>query len=533
MNYIFKIISYTFLHLTIFSIPSYLYASFSEDEDRNKETVNILSIDGGGIRGVLPARILQHIEQELEKNFNRKIPIAECFDIIAGTSTGGIISLGLNMRDSETNQLYTAKKLVELYKDKGKDIFPWAKFEWVKKLNNLVSAAYKVEPLENVLDTYFNDTLLKEAYKRVLIPSYEMHGNKMFLFDSKNSLASEFKFKEVARATSAAPTYFPAARFTKKGENYGFIDAGIYANNPALIAYEKALEIYPKAKKFFILSLGTGETPQDNLYTNLEKAGQITWAPYIPQFMMQSATDIVDQTLRKQKLLHERMQGSYKYIRVQAKVSQIQAALDNTKQETIDGLIGVANKIAEEETLPIINYLTEYLEHSIGYAQAKDVGNTHVKTLNILINSARGNLLDLGGKEVTPQDIAGTIKRALFGNQDITSLILQNNKLGFEAIKPLGELLRQNTNILRLNLDHNNFCDKVELFSKWFEGSNLQELSLKYCKLNDKDVIDLPTLFKKVPSIASVKIKGSNVSKDSTYDILRQFIADGRILLED
>src|SRR5713226_7216193 len=130
--------------------------------------IKILSIDGGGIRGIIPSIILSEIEKRTNK------PVAKLFDLISGTSTGGIIALGLTKPNHEGKPAYTAQDLVVLYERKGHNIFHQSLWHRVNTFNNLTEEKYQITGLNRILDLYFKNTYLKDAITDVLITSYEI-----------------------------------------------------------------------------------------------------------------------------------------------------------------------------------------------------------------------------------------------------------------------------------------------------------------------------------------------------------------------
>jgi patatin-like phospholipase/acyl hydrolase len=169
------------------------------------QPVKILAIDGGGIRGIIPATLLAHIE------CTTKRPIAQLFDLVAGTSTGGILALGLTIPRTVGEPLYSAQRFVEMYEDEGPKIFARSLWRRIVTCNNLTEEKYCAAGIEAVLQQYFGDSRLADATTDVLVTSYEIAHSFPFFFKSSNArLRPDYDFpaRQVARATSAAPTYF-------------------------------------------------------------------------------------------------------------------------------------------------------------------------------------------------------------------------------------------------------------------------------------------------------------------------------------
>ena len=188
----------------------------------------ILSLDGGGLKGLFAAYFLAEWEEHVGR------PITSLFDLIAGTSTGGIIALALGAR-------YSAGEIVEFYRDSGPAIFPAEALESIGLLRQAVGSRYKPEPLESVLEAYFGDRLLGESSTRLVIPAYHAERG-IYIFKTSHHRRLLVDCKErmavVARATGAAPTYLPPLELER---GLRLIDGGVWANNPVQIAINEAL----------------------------------------------------------------------------------------------------------------------------------------------------------------------------------------------------------------------------------------------------------------------------------------------------
>ncbi len=250
------------------------------------ELTKVLSIDGGGLRGIIPARILVEIENLTGK------PICELFDLMAGTSTGGIIALGLAKPDSTGKPEYTAQEIYELYTTKGKDIFPRGCMRNIRSL--FFDEKYPASGIENVLQTYFRDTPLRDALAEVLIVSYDIEDSGPLIFRSRTianasptptSIDSldyanqgtnaelEVLMWKIARATTAAPTFFEPFPMGK----HTLIDGGVMANNPAMLAHVEASSQHQKSSLLH-LSLGAGRLKGTNLtYQQTRNWGAAKW----------------------------------------------------------------------------------------------------------------------------------------------------------------------------------------------------------------------------------------------------------------
>lgn len=269
----------------------------------------ILCIDGGGMRGVITCHLLAKLDAMLKGQGDHR-PLAAHFDLIAGTSTGGLIALALTIplgksgfvQDaSEQTLVYqpkerswmqrflhrpaieeaigafprtaTIQEISDLYRVNGKRIFPKRQSRF---FGSFFTDKYDVRPLEEFLREKFLDTPLSEAVVPVLATSYNIaESGRPFLFTSRDS--HQFLFREAGRATSAAPTYFKPATMTDRvtGEPLMLIDGGLVANNPVLYALQEARKLYPDCTTFHMLSLATRQ-PEIHVEMN-GNTGMVAW----------------------------------------------------------------------------------------------------------------------------------------------------------------------------------------------------------------------------------------------------------------
>lgn len=318
--------------------------------------INVLAIDGGGIRGIIPGMLLAEIESRTGKH------ISELFDVIAGTSTGGILALALSKPKSADNSepAYKASDLIQMYEKDGRTIFPK---KVLGKLRMLFGAEYSVAGLEEILGQYFEDARLKDALTRVIITSYDIKNRNAFFFRSTNaknpSIQANYDYpmKQVARATSAAPTFFLPTQIPKavRGQYWDLIDGGVFANNPAMCAYVEALGINPEAD-ICLVSLGTGAVPPTSYASKAKTWGALGWVRPIVTITMEGPGDTVDYQLNR--LLH-----ATKYFRFQTQLDESSAAMDNTDPANINRLKEFAQRTIEEQDERIKQVCSKLLEN--------------------------------------------------------------------------------------------------------------------------------------------------------------------------
>jgi hypothetical protein len=227
-------------------------------------TRRILSIDGGGIKGVFPISFLAAIEQSVGGS------IADYFDLIVGTSTGGIIALGLGLG-------LRAENLLEFYQDFGSHIF---QRKWpIGIMGWLVRAKYDGKPLRDALSAVFGSKKLGESVKRLVVPSFNIDTGEVHVWKTAHNPRLERDYLhpvvEVALSTAAAPVYFPI-HVLRSGEP--LIDGGVWANNPVAIATVEAIGVLDwPASDLRILSLGCTTAPLDFYRTKKHSLGLLGW----------------------------------------------------------------------------------------------------------------------------------------------------------------------------------------------------------------------------------------------------------------
>jgi patatin-like phospholipase/acyl hydrolase len=264
-----------------------------------KKLIKILSIDGGGVRGIVPATILANLESRLPPGHR----LAECFDIIAGTSAGGIIALLLATPDAQGKPKYNASFIAKEIDQVSKGAFSRSYWQALKSAGGWLGAKYDETVLQEKLAFYFHDTRLKQAVSNVIVPAYEIEQDKTFFFKSsraKNERQQDCYLKDLAYATSAAPTYFRPARLVD-GTNQRtltLIDGGVSANNPTMAAAVHAVELYGTNIELFIVSIGTGtkygSQKKKITYESVKNSGMLGWAKSIVPLLMHTADAIVD-----------------------------------------------------------------------------------------------------------------------------------------------------------------------------------------------------------------------------------------------
>lgn len=291
--------------------------------------LKVLSIDGGGIRGVIPATVLAELERRTGK------PVANCFDLIAGTSTGGILGLALTKPGAGGQPEWSAEALIALYEREGPEIFDRSIFHRIASAGGLLDEKYPPTGMERAFDRYFGDARLRDALCDVIVAAYEIEQRTTFFFKSSKARADErndFAMREAALATSAAPTYFEPVRLDRgPGRPYlALVDGGVFANNPALCAFAEARRDGADPD-VLMLSLGTGELTRRLPYDDARGWGLVEWAKPIIDVVFDGQSDAVDYQLRQ-------VLGPQRYYRFQTELDRASDDMDDASEDNLQRL---------------------------------------------------------------------------------------------------------------------------------------------------------------------------------------------------
>lgn len=312
--------------------------------------VRILSLDGGGIRGILPGYILADLEARLRVRTGDDRRLADFFELFAGTSTGGILACGYLAPDSHRRPRYTAQDMLDVYCRRGRDIFRESFRHRLKSLWGLIDTKYPATGLEEILADVFGDARLRDLLRPCLITTYDLERRQATLFN-KTDAASEarnFLLREVARATSAAPPYFRPALLRWGTAPHAMIDGAVFANNPAMCAFSEArgmdfaalindptLPSRPVAGDMMILSIGTGETTIRAMGPHHTNRGILGWLVPLLEIMMSGVAETVDFELKQ---IFDTTPDAANYIRLEPPLGSASAAMDDTSDRNLRAL---------------------------------------------------------------------------------------------------------------------------------------------------------------------------------------------------
>ncbi|MET9815351.1 CBASS cGAMP-activated phospholipase [Streptomyces sp. NPDC006355] len=282
------------------------------------ERFQILALDGGGFRGMFSAAVLTRLEEDLGTR------IVDHFDLIAGTSTGGIIALGLGLGLSP-------REILTFYTEHGPRIF--RDRSRMRGVRHLQRAKYGSEPLKAALTEVFGDRTFGESTKRLVITSYNVAADDVYLFRTPHlpTLKRDWREKavNVALATSAAPTYLPGMPL----DGARLIDGGVWANNPTMVALTEAVgPLVVPLEAIRVFSLGTTIDVRSR-HRRLDRGGMLPWARDAVEVLMRAQSESAAKQV-------EHFIGKANVLRLNPTVPTGAVALDKVDAETLYGLAG-------------------------------------------------------------------------------------------------------------------------------------------------------------------------------------------------
>ncbi len=263
-----------------------------------------LAIDGGGIRGLIPALVLAEIERRTGRG------IASMVDLIAGTSTGGIIACGLAKPDP-----LSADEIAAVYEEDGPKIFDRSALKVITSANGYLDERYESDGLVESLRRHLRDARLTDATTPVLLTVYDLEARQALLLREDDDIS----MVDAAHATSAAPTYFEPVRLGART----LIDGGVFAINPAVFAYAEG-------ETELLLSLGTGSHTRRLPYDEVKGWGRLEWAEPIIDVVFDGSADAVDAQLQA-------LAGG-RYVRLQTRLEEASDDLDDASEANLAAL---------------------------------------------------------------------------------------------------------------------------------------------------------------------------------------------------
>lgn len=340
--------------------------------------ITVLSIDGGGIRGIIPATILRFLESELQKLDGEDARIADYFDVISGTSTGGLVTAMLTAPNENNRPMFSANDIRNFYLEHCPKIFPQPKSynpfgSAMKKFRAIAGPKYDGKYLHSIIKEKLGNIRLHQTLTNIVIPTFDIKRLQPTIFSSyevKSKTSLDALLSDICIATSAAPTYLPAHYFETedsmgKVREFNAIDGGVAANNPALVAIgavSKQIiqgnpDFFPikpmNYDKFLVISLGTGSPKPEHKYDAKKAAkwGVLGWltsegsTPLVDAFTQASA-DMVDLHL---SVVFQALHSEDNYLRIQDDtLADIVSSTDIATDENLDNLVKVGEELLKK-----------------------------------------------------------------------------------------------------------------------------------------------------------------------------------------
>ncbi|WVY92083.1 hypothetical protein V8G54_037597 [Vigna mungo] len=365
------------------SVSHQLRSMEATQKSEDGHLITVLSIDGGGIRGIIPGVLLAFLESELQKLDGADARLADYFDVIAGTSTGGLVTAMLTAPNKNNRPLYAAQDIKKFYLKHSPNIFPqsspWNIFSTAMKFGRtLTGPQYDGKYLHKLIREELGDTKLEQTLTNVVIPAFDIKNLQPTIFSSfqvKKRPDLNGLLSDICISTSAAPTYLPAHSFettTPDGPSkFDLIDGGVAANNPALVAMaEMSNKIHSEGSyenfdvkamqysKFLVISLGTGSAKQDMKYSAAEATswGALSWVsnakgtPIIDVFT-EASSDMVDFHIYS---VFQARNAEENYLRIQDdSLTGELSSVDIATEKNLNGLVQVAEELLKKKVAKI------------------------------------------------------------------------------------------------------------------------------------------------------------------------------------
>ena len=297
---------------------------------------HVLSLDGGGIRGVFTATILTKIEERLGGK-----KIGECFDLVAGTSTGGILACLLLLPGEDGKPRFCARDTLDFYLSNGAKIFDVSWSQWIQSGAGIIDEKYSSDNIKELIDEYAKGVELKDLIHDCLITSYDTEKREIHLYKShkaRKDTTHNCLINEVALATSAAPTYFEPVLTSS---NKCLIDGGMFATNPSMCAFVEARKLCPD-KLPMMLSVGTGREERPYSYDDIKDYGLIEWIQPIIKILFGAGADSTEYFTERMFRMNNQEDH---YYRINVQLTKEEAEMDDTSSSNLRHL----QKLAHEE----------------------------------------------------------------------------------------------------------------------------------------------------------------------------------------
>ncbi|KAH9316390.1 hypothetical protein KI387_025017, partial [Taxus chinensis] len=332
--------------------------------------VTILGIDGGGVRGIIPGVILAFLEEKLQELDGPCARLADYFDVIAGTSIGGLITAMITAPNSQNRPLLAAKDIVKFFLENSAKIFPNSSFRTLYRI--CTGPKYSSKHHHNILKKYMDGIHLRQTLTHVVIPAYDIKLQEPCIFstfEAKMDMSKDAFLSDICMGTTAAPTFFSPYHFETRGfsgnvKGFNLIDGSVFAQNPTLLAINEVIKKAVKKSsefpvmipqdytKFLVLSLGTGQVAGGSYNAKeVSKWNMLNWfyrngdVPIV-NILSEASQGVVDNNL---SVAFQAFQSTDNYIRIQeVGLNGNEAAMDNASEKNLEQLICIGKKLLDK-----------------------------------------------------------------------------------------------------------------------------------------------------------------------------------------
>lgn len=323
--------------------------------------LNILSIDGGGIKGIISAIVLEEFENILKRKTNdQKTMLSDYFHMVSGTSTGSILAASY-IAPYAKRPKFTAEDVTNMYKELGEYVFTKTTKHNIKTMFGVIGSKYGNENFKVVLNKYFGDIKLSELLKPCLITAYDTQSSEPKFFNKVSALKNsknDFYVKDAVLASCAAPTYFPPVCIKSfDHELFSCVDGGVFANNPTLCSFVECLKYYTnhEISNIYVLSVGNVCYNEHYCYEDVIKWGTVKWIKPIIDILFDANSQVVDHQVEK---IFNAISKKENYLRIALKYEKeenvIIPKIDDAK--SIDTLIDMGNELVSRQMGNLENF---------------------------------------------------------------------------------------------------------------------------------------------------------------------------------
>ncbi|KJV69582.1 patatin-like phospholipase family protein [Candidatus Neoehrlichia procyonis] len=300
----------------------------------------VLSVDGGGIKGIIAATILCEIEKKLA------MPLSKIFSMFAGSSVGSLISALLIVQDDKGCSKYMAKDILGFFLQYGKKMFTNSILRRITSY--VIGSRYSSDNLRETIDCFFENVQMKDLMCNFLVPSYDVYNQKDVIFRNWIDKYSSIKVMDVLLAATAAPTYFSPRELIIDNQRKLLVDSSLLASNPVVCAYASAITIYPDDDIYFV-SIGCGS----KINTKSAHDTLLYWATHIVNLFLDAGIDGIDYQM-------ERIARKGHYIRINGNLQESSYELSDISYKNIQSLRLDAQRIVQEN-MNNINKLCDFI----------------------------------------------------------------------------------------------------------------------------------------------------------------------------